>query len=185
MPELANLWKFRCFQTNFSALSRCDSREFPERDDLSKRCRSDIDVAKMSISAPQICWNRRNSGAEIDILATSFRPLTDKSFLTGTWHITYFPRVHKHEIRGTWQPWHFKLFFEMCLGVFCRFRWWYWGVTVPRPPLFGQKMAYFHLIAPVTVPVEVRYCHCQKLRYPRLNLRIVEGCAVWLQQKEF
>ena len=38
----------------------------------------------MSISAPQLCRNRRNGGAEIDILATStsFRHLFDKSFLT-------------------------------------------------------------------------------------------------------
>ena len=39
----------------------------------------------MSISAPQVCRHRRNSGAEIDIPATStsFRHVSDKSFLTG------------------------------------------------------------------------------------------------------
>ena len=52
----------------------------PERNDLSKTYRNDVDVANMS--APQFCRSRRVSGAKIDTLATSFRHLFDKSFLT-------------------------------------------------------------------------------------------------------
>ena len=54
-----------------------------ERKDLSKRCRNDVDVGRLSISAPLFCRNRRNSGAEIDmvvgidvdIVSTSFRQI--------------------------------------------------------------------------------------------------------------
>ena len=55
----------------------------PVRNDFSKRFRNDVDVRKMWISAPQFCRNRRNSGAEIHILPTSFRNLFEKSFLNG------------------------------------------------------------------------------------------------------
>ena len=42
---------------------------FPVRNDLSKRCRNDVDFATMSIPAPQFCRNRRYSGAGFEILA--------------------------------------------------------------------------------------------------------------------
>ena len=38
----------------------------PVRNDSSKRCLNDVDVAKISIFAPQFCRNRRSNGAEIE-----------------------------------------------------------------------------------------------------------------------
>ena len=59
----------------------CSPTHFVEK--ISKQCRDDVDVPEMSISPPQFCRNRRNSGAAIDIsrTSTSSRHLSDESFL--------------------------------------------------------------------------------------------------------
>ena len=67
------------------SLYTCTTSWGPVNNDLSKRCRNDVDVAKMSMSAPLLRLFRQIWGDGIDILATltSFRHLFDKSFLTG------------------------------------------------------------------------------------------------------
>ena len=58
----------------------CPILRLTVRNDLSKRCRNDVDVAKMLISVPLLRLFRHNCG-EIDILVTStpFRHLFDKN----------------------------------------------------------------------------------------------------------
>ena len=64
------------------------SRHNRVENDLSKRCRNDVDVGKMrgkmSITAPQLCRNRCKSGAEIAISATTLRYLFSLGTLAGT-----------------------------------------------------------------------------------------------------
>ena len=60
-------------------MSKCDETEnngiSNEKSELLKRCRNDVDVAEMSMSAALL--RRKNCGAEIDIdiVSTSFREI--------------------------------------------------------------------------------------------------------------
>ena len=45
----------------------CQHRNLPVRNDLSKRCRNEFDVPKMSMLAPPLRLFRQNCDAEIDI----------------------------------------------------------------------------------------------------------------------
>ena len=84
------------------------SHQNPVINDLPKRGRNDVGVAKMSISAPPLHLLGHDCGPEVDILATStsFRHLFDKSFLTGNDYSLLGQHVHGVLVLRLGQPDH-------------------------------------------------------------------------------